>query len=49
MADKSRLGAARQAKLKTRIVMRAWTGQRFSLVGPQEIDFEKNATSWSEA
>jgi hypothetical protein len=49
MADKSRLGAARQAKLKTRIVMRAWTGHRCCLVGPQGTDFEKNATSWSEA
>ncbi len=49
MADKSRLGATCEGQVNNRIVKGARTGQRFSLVGPQEIDFEKNATSWSEA
>jgi hypothetical protein len=49
MAHMSRLGAARKCKLNNRIVMGAGTGHHFCRVGPKGIDFEKNATSWSEA
>jgi hypothetical protein len=49
MAHMSRLGAASKSKMKNRIVMDAGTGRRSCRVGPEGIDFEKNATSWSEA
>lgn len=43
------LGAVREADVKNWIIMRAPTGHCFCLVGPQRSNFEKNATTWSDA
>ena len=43
------LGAVREADVRNWIIMRAPTGHRFCLVGPQRRDFEQNATTWSDA
>jgi hypothetical protein len=43
------LGAVREDNAKNWIIMRAPTGHRFCLVGPQRSDFEKNAMTWSDA